>query len=640
MSKQTILEYQRVNSHQKRPRIVFNTTVPTKENVITKLIKKLDSLSDALVSHHKLDKSTAIRLVFWHLVKTYYIHNNLNIPFNDEGLESKLNMTEENYISLATSDITTLRPDDLDELYEDIVPKDYRKTFGQYMTPAYVANFMAAWGLQNDVRSVLDPAIGTGRFLSAVSNLTKHTQISFMGLDLDPIMLNMANLKMSQDNTSPSVKLLLADFLKYNSNDKFDFIICNPPYNKFHHYDRNNIAHTEIDYPGIKLSKLTNIFALFFLKAFSLVKLNGSIAFITPSEFLYTGYGVKLKELMLKNFEIDAFILTDINNSIFNGATTSSVITLLRKRTPNQNHKVKFIKVFRWPTNTELFDALNGIATDNIHINERLQSGLEPKEKWLVFFENEVFADAERLIPLKYICDVSRGIATGYNEFFTLTESERNEWQIENRFLKPVISRALNATGFKFTYKDLERLEKENEKAYLLYCESTPSSTLKNYIAYGEKLNANGRYLTKTRTPWYSMERRPPAKILATVFSRNNMRFILNETDALNLAAFHCIYPKFNNLTKTKALLAYLNSNVCTKYMRLEKRTYGGGLDKFEPKDLENILVIDINNTPEALVNSLASLFDSLSSSTDAGLSVKIKQSIDAVVKEIIISKD
>jgi len=106
------------------------------------------------------------------------------------------------------------------------------------------------------------------------------------------------------------------------------------------------------------------------------------------------------------------------------------------------------------------------------------------------------------------------------------------------------------------------------------------------------------------------MEQRKKAPIWAGVFSREGVKFILNRTDCLNLTTFHAIYPKFDDEDKLLFLVAFLNSNHCRELMKREMRSYGGGLNKFEPRDLENIPVPDINKISNEKISEIASTFN------------------------------
>ena len=173
----------------------------------------------------------------------------------------------------------------------------------------------------------------------------------------------------------------------------------------------------------------------------------------------------------------------------------------------------------------------------------------------------------------------------------------------------------------------------EEKKAYLLYCFEKPSKNLQKYIDFGEQSKVHERYLCSHRKPWFSMERGKAAPILALVFNRENVRFVLNEADILNLTAYHGIYLNFDDKLMTKALLCYLNSDICAEIQKTARREYGGGLHKFEPGDLEKLLVIDVTELKKSDLTILSSLFDKFCvASNDV-----VKKEIDVELKRIIL---
>ena len=129
------------------------------------------------------------------------------------------------------------------------------------------------------------------------------------------------------------------------------------------------------------------------------------------------------------------------------------------------------------------------------------------------------------------------------------------------------------------------------------------------------------------------MERGKAAPILALVFNRENVRFVLNEADILNLTAYHGIYLTFDDKLMTKALLCYLNSDICAEIQKTARRAYGGGFHKFEPGDSEKLLVMDVTKLKKSQIKKLAGLFDKLSSKSDD----EVKEKIDSAIKEIIL---
>lgn len=610
-------------------------------------------LSEEVESTLQTDEITSARISYFMLIKEIANKLNIELSHKDHNIEKmfeKFTRTKRVIFKIDLSYILE-NPDVLEVIYDSIVPARYRKNFGQFFTPPAVAKFMADWVLENEgTDTILDPAVGTGIF---PSKIIEHLKVkdkigrpTFCGIDLDPLMLNAAEIKINIANSDKlDIKLISGDFLKTSPLNgvcgitKFDALICNPPYLKFHGFDREIISLFEKEH-GLRLSKLTNIFTLFFIHAYYFLKDGGKMVFITPSEFLSTRYGEVLKKFFICNTKIEAFILFDVEEVIFNKGLTTACITLLRKERGKGDNKVKFVRVKEGVNLDRLLECLKqGKSSSGIKITEVCQKSLKPENKWMRYFENHDLKYLEKLPRLKKIAKVDRGIATGHNQFFTLSRADVKKWEIEEKFLKPVISKATQCQSIEFNESDFERLKAKNEKMYLLYCFEIPTRNLQRYIEYGKSLGVDKRYLTLHRKPWYSMERKKSAPILATVFSRKKMRFIFNKVEALNLAAFHCIYPNFEDEKMIKALLAYFVSDISKELMTIERRVYGGGLYKFEPRDLENIPVIDVARLDLSTLARLANLFDNFVNAekhNDERGEKKAKEEINMIVKEII----
>jgi adenine-specific DNA-methyltransferase len=369
------------------------------------------------------------------------------------------------------------------------------------------------------------------------------------------------------------------------------------------------------------------------------------MAFITPSEILDVDYAVEFKQFILDHFTLDAIVVYPEQDLVFPGALTTACITLLEKKKPNPEHQVVFVRVNNAPETRELLNVIEGAQRKNLSwaaVEPIPQLDLKPEDKWSHISSG--IQDTRGLIPLRKIARAHRGLATGANDFFTLNKTEIEENKIEHRFLKPVIANARAVPNYNFTEDDFRDLVRNGYKTWLLSCDKTKSELkshhgLLSYLISGEKKEINKRYLTRTREPWYSQEKRTPAPIVFTYMSREKPRFVYNEATALALNTLHMIHPArsiIDDKRKIKALLCYLNSGICRGLLRRTGRVYGGGLVKLEPREVENLPVIDIENVGEKDVSRLASLFDELCQASREGREDEIAKKIDDTLNRII----
>ena len=504
----------------------------------------------------------------------------------------------------------------LAEIYEG-TDYEYRRSMGQFATPPDIAEFMVSYGLGPGVRTVLDPACGIGVFLDRL--VEAGSTAALYGIDVDPMMVNACHLDMRTRHGASAIRrlrLLCADYLAGDAGvPRADFLVCNPPYVNFHGFDRKAIPRVGRE-AGVRLSMLTNLYALFMVRAARSVREGGTIVFITPAEFFYTGYGRAVKSFLAGRLTLDSFVTFDFERTVFGRALTTSTISVMINRPPPAGHRVRFV------TTRGSLDGVRGAVRSDprrgVAVRLVRQDAIDPDSKWQNYFAGArragvgASASSSPLVPLSREAGVKRGIASGSNDFFTLSEAERLQWGIEGRFLVPVISKARQVDGYEITPGRMRSLEREGQKVHLLYCTGPPSAGLRRYIRDGERRGIDERYLCRHRTPWFSMEARAAAPILATVFSRDNMRFVHNRAGCLNLASYHGVYPRYDDTLRIKALLCYLNSGHCAAVQGAVRREYGGGLHKFEPGDLLQLPVLPVSRIGAGDAAGLAALFDGM----------------------------
>jgi adenine-specific DNA-methyltransferase len=121
--------------------------------------------------------------------------------------------------------------------------------------------------------------------------------------------------------------------------------------------------------------------------------------------------------------------------------------------------------------------------------------------------------------------------------------------------------------------------------------DSAERKQIDRFLTRAKKAGADQSYVAINRKAWWSVGLREPAPILATYMARRPPAFVLNRADARHINIAHGLYPRVPlNDAVLSGLAEYLSSETSVS----EGRTYAGGLTKFEPREMERLLVPDI----------------------------------------------
>lgn len=452
---------------------------------------------------------------------------------------------------------------------------DHRKKYAQFFTPRKIAEFMCQWVLQGKQKTrVLEPAYGLGIFSRV---LAQNSTLPVDAYEIDEQIF--ANAVTSRPN---GVNLRNEDYFTCDWNEKYDAIVCNPPYLKFHDYDNATYIPDVNSHLGTKLNGFTNLYTLFLLKSIAQLQEGGRLAYIIPLEFLNSDYGVEVKRALIESNTLQHIIVVDFTECAFDDALTTACILLCEKT--NSSVSVRF----------SLVNNIEGLNTCFSEYVEYSTSELDANIKWKSYYEEGYSCKYNHLVPFSKFAKVSRGIATGANDYFTFKPSKVDDYDIPEECLMPCICKAVDAPQTFFTQNVFTLLLNEDKAIYLFNGSTAPNNkSVLRYIHLGEESGINKRYLTANRSPWYAIENRPPAPIWVSVFNRSGLRFIRNEANIYNLTTFHCVYPK-NTGVDVDVLFAYLITDVAKEMFLDNSRQYGNGLVKFEPNDLNKGMVADL----------------------------------------------
>lgn len=471
--------------------------------------------------------------------------------------------------------------------YSQMVSLEHRKKFAQFFTPFPVAQFMTMWLIGNKkLKTVLDPAFGLGVFARAIRQTNKECLIKGFEID-ETILRQAANIFDNEKNTSVQLK----DYMFNDWENRYDGIICNPPYFKFHDYDNLTTLKEIEEKLGLKLNGFTNLYTLFLLKSAYQLNAGGRAAYIIPSEFLNSDYGKLVKAYLIKNKLLRYILIFDFEENVFEDALTTASILLFAN--DNEKSGVEFINI---KTLDELFDLQKKFsAYPKIKSEKAIEfSKLNPEIKWRAYYKKQNAIRFKNLVPFSNFGKVVRGIATGANEYFTFNQSKAKQFRIDEEYLLPCITKSVDVDGAFFTKRDFEVLKEQDKFIYLLNAIEPNKPSVKKYLAKGEAEEVHRKFLTANRNPWHTLENRLPSPIWVSVFNRKGLRFIRNEANISNLTTFHCIYLNLFSIPKADLFFAYLLTDISKDIFNDNRREYGNGLQKFEPNDINKSLMVDL----------------------------------------------
>ena len=450
--------------------------------------------------------------------------------------------------------------------YLDSVGDAHRKAVGQFFTPPQVADFMVRWVLRSGVKGIHDPGFGLGAFLDAVP---KEAYSTFTGSEIDSRVLDYWKGHASSDACGVSVRQ--EDYL-LSWGRKFGNIVCNPPYMRFQKFLNRKAVFQEFEERlNIRLSGYINTASAFLLKSLSELRTGGRLAYITPLEFLNTGYGKLVKQKLIADAHLAAIISLDCERDVFPDATTSVGIILY-----DLEQRFSSVKFFKVKSIGSLGAILGSKPTAKVP-----HSQLVPEDNWLLYFDDSpIVVDHAKAVPLAHYGRFSRGIATGANKFFALKPSKAKELGLTELEAVPSITKSMQISAPIFTDADYADLVRRDERVLLFNANGQISDSASAYIRYGELKGFNQGFITKSRNPWYKMEKRSPSPLLLGVFSRGGYKVVRNKASVLNLTCFHGFQPNIWGEKYIDHLFLYLQS-AGREISSLSMRRYGDALDKF-----------------------------------------------------------
>jgi hypothetical protein len=285
--------------------------------------------------------------------------------------------------------------DILGHTFQKLISPEERHKFGQHYTDEDIVDVINAFCIRKAEAAVLDPSCGSGTFLVRAyyrkhyldKRLSNQDLISGLyGCDINIFPAHLATLNLAARfiaNEENYPRIVRKNFFTVAPGKTFceirsvfrdrrgkreiqkiplsvlDAVVGNPPYVRQEHipkasengaiYDQTKdhlCESVERAFPGIELSKQSDLHVYFWPVACQFLAKDGWFGFLTSSSWLDVRYGFPLQRWVLLNFRIVA-IIESVDEPWFEDARVKTAVTILQRCEDAQKRNENLVRFVR-----------------------------------------------------------------------------------------------------------------------------------------------------------------------------------------------------------------------------------------------------------------------------------------------------
>lgn len=466
--------------------------------------------------------------------------------------------------------------DPLGEAFCQIRSTIKRRKQGATYTPQLIVDSMIEWAACFDLpERIVDPGAGSARFLRTAGR--RFTKASLVGIEIDPLGALLARTNLAVAGYAKRSQILLKDYCQVDlSSFNKTLFIGNPPYVRHHQLEpwQKKWLSDSAAKSGYSASQLAGLHVYFFMATVANASQGDFGAFITAAEWLDVNYGSLVRELFLSRLGGQQIVVVEPTAQPFPDAASTAAITYFQIQSQPKTIRLKRVEKLEQLTESKGFRNVR---------RERF----EATDRW------SHLTRSRRKIPAGYIelgelCRVHRGQVTGFNKVWIAGSDS----ELPEQVLFPCVTKAQELFQAGKVLKNSTQLRRVIDLPLELdVFSSNERCCIDRFLAKAKALGTHLGYVASSRRAWWSVGLREPAPILTTYMARRPPAFVTNIAGARHINIAHGIYPREHMSKKVLSrLVEYLSNAVSVTC----GRTYAGGLTKFEPREVERLLIPDL----------------------------------------------
>lgn len=459
----------------------------------------------------------------------------------------------------------------------------YRREKGQTFTPHHTVAAIIQLAARREKQgppytTIIDPGCGSGRFSIAALQQFRNARVE--AYDVDPLCIKILKTNAKLLGFDDRLDAHEASFFAFRCACRGrQLFIGNPPYIRHHEIEREQKKRLAEFYRGLELSKtgaLSGYHIHFATHIMKTMREGDDAILITSAEWLDANYAAPFRAALTSAYAIGEIHLYDERQAVFPDAMTTGVVFSFSRSARKTAQRVEISSGL--VAQTSCYKSARSLGRD----------ALAQADRWRRLVE----ADANVVREGKRVGDtfrVSRGQVTGANHIWLVGPQTP---ALPDRFLRPCITRAaeiIAAAGRDGVIRTADvKARIIDLPPHLAALEAGEREQVEAFIEWAKARGAHESATARARKVWWSLAVREGAQLLATYMGRGKPSLVLNPDRLPFLNIAHGFHPrKPDEAIDFRSYLALIGKSI--SYSR--GRTYAGGLKKFEPKDLEEILL-------------------------------------------------
>lgn len=483
--------------------------------------------------------------------------------------------------------------DVLARLYEHTISPSSRRHLGTFFTPRPLVCFMLEQSdrlLAAPPRTVVDPGAGVGAFTVAAHRHWPHAHI--FAVDLNVVTLGLLAARVSYERAR-EVALVLEDYLAWlpvaaPSVLSPLLIVGNPPYTR--HHDLTPAMRRSARRAAGELvpNGMAGLSTYFLAATLRHLRPRDALVLLLPASWIESRYGSQVLRHMWSSGDREVGLhWFSADEAIFPGAKVSAMVVSVGPQSPTSQ---PFI------VTRARIDRDRVMVSDGSEWSDRSAEQPPPLNPWSA--PNPWPAPSSpRAVPsrtsLSDIARVRRGVATGCNAFFFLTDEQAR--QLPRAAYRPALLRLRHCSGDVLSTAVHDAIGQAGHARWLLWLHDqriVADVAVQAILEKGRLNRVAEALLCKRRTSWWILEEDigPPDVILSPM-TQTRFRAVRNEARVLPSNSMYGIYLREPSIAGAAALTIWLNQDDGQATLRSIARRYGNGLYKVEPRALRSIQI-------------------------------------------------